>query len=34
MKVALDLKTEKRIRRAVKPGDPSAMDEFTAESHV
>jgi len=31
MKVALDPETEKRIRRAVKPGDPWALDELTEE---
>ena len=29
MKVALDPETEKRIRRAVKPGDPWALDKLT-----
>jgi len=31
MKTALDPETEKRIRRAVKPGDPWALDELTQE---
>ena len=31
MKVAFDPKTEKRIRGAVKPGDPWALDELTEE---
>ena len=31
MKVALDSEIEKRVRRAVKPGDPWALDELTEE---
>ncbi len=31
MKVALDPEAKKRIRRAVKPGDPWALDELTEE---
>jgi len=31
MKTAFDSETEKRIRAAVKPGDPWALDELTAE---
>ena len=31
MKVSLDSETEKRIRRAVKLGDPWALDELTEE---
>jgi hypothetical protein len=31
MKVALDPQTEKRIRHAVKPGDPWALDKLMEE---
>jgi hypothetical protein len=31
MKIALNPETEKRIRRAVKPGDPWALDELMEE---
>jgi hypothetical protein len=31
MKVAFDPETEKRIRRAVKPGEPWVLDELTEE---
>jgi len=31
MKTALDPEIEKRLRRAVKPGDPWALDELTEE---